>query len=342
MDKHDVPVGEYKTCLINDEQPEWGVLVYSRGASLTVLTEVAELVPDGRLLPGLGHPYDALFVVVGLEHIDSVTAHVEQEVAKLFPDDPRSQWAYGGNVGRSSLALFNCIMQLQHSTLGDDDAPNDAADFGRCLRMLEQTGLSIKDAKFVGFKWSVLLSMWPVLTQMYRREQFGQLGAVLREPDCVAKYRDNHFSFEFEFDSFAADHHELMVKQGFHSTEMPEDAYDKAISMCYIAHDQSVDLEIARGAKETECNWLNISELDDATVERRRAIGKFALIHSEVSEAFEAYVRSGESQELAEEMADIILRVMDLSSSMNLPLSKALTSKMEKNHNRPYKHGKEF
>jgi len=67
------------------------------------------------------------------------------------------------------------------------------------------------------------------------------------------------------------------------------------------------------------------------------------LIHSEVSEALEAY-RKGLSPtnfaNFAEEMADIVIRVMDLCEYLNINLYEEIIKKHKYNKTRPHKHGK--
>lgn len=63
-----------------------------------------------------------------------------------------------------------------------------------------------------------------------------------------------------------------------------------------------------------------------------------ALIHSEVSEALEAD-RKGDSENFAEELADVCIRTFDLCGSRGIDLEKAILEKMQRNKLRSYKHG---
>jgi len=67
-----------------------------------------------------------------------------------------------------------------------------------------------------------------------------------------------------------------------------------------------------------------------------------ALMHSELSEALEAY-RSLSGQEmrtrLAEEFADTCIRIFDTCAYFGLDLESAIYAKMERNKRRQYKHG---
>lgn len=62
------------------------------------------------------------------------------------------------------------------------------------------------------------------------------------------------------------------------------------------------------------------------------------LIHSEVSEALEAY-RNNNSEEMAEELADIIIRVLDMAEGLKINITNEIIRKHEINKSREYRHG---
>lgn len=85
--------------------------------------------------------------------------------------------------------------------------------------------------------------------------------------------------------------------------------------------------------------------------EGNRSVGEIiALMHSELSEALEV-ARDHKLKEsdpslwvdqLAEELADCIIRIADFAQRENLPVAEALIMKARYNKQRPYRHGKAF
>ena len=75
---------------------------------------------------------------------------------------------------------------------------------------------------------------------------------------------------------------------------------------------------------------------------------KLALVHSEVTEVLEAIRKSQGSEKVVEEIADIIIRILDVYAAMRNEeqvlhsLDEVLHNKMEKNKKRPPLHGNLF
>ncbi len=65
---------------------------------------------------------------------------------------------------------------------------------------------------------------------------------------------------------------------------------------------------------------------------------KLALIMSEGAEALEAH-RQGKTEDLGHELADIVIRSMDLAQSLGINLGEEIVKKATFNADRPYKHG---
>lgn len=65
-----------------------------------------------------------------------------------------------------------------------------------------------------------------------------------------------------------------------------------------------------------------------------------ALCHSELSEALEALRHpDDEKNNVGEEMADTVIRIMDFCEARNINLEEEILKKMEKNLGRPIRHG---
>ena len=81
---------------------------------------------------------------------------------------------------------------------------------------------------------------------------------------------------------------------------------------------------------------------------------KLALIGDEVSEALKVhrdeydgsfsnnYMTKEQEQEFTEELADIVIRTLDLAGGLDLDIGSSIEAKVEKNKTRPYRHGKRY
>jgi NTP pyrophosphatase (non-canonical NTP hydrolase) len=80
---------------------------------------------------------------------------------------------------------------------------------------------------------------------------------------------------------------------------------------------------------------------------RINVLEKLALVHSEVSEAVEAWrdcrvklnLVNGKPEGVVVELADVVIRIGDLCGALGLDLNEAVTVKMAYNKTRPHRHG---
>jgi len=75
-------------------------------------------------------------------------------------------------------------------------------------------------------------------------------------------------------------------------------------------------------------NWDNMLE-------------KLMLVVSEASEAAECY-RNDDRKGFNEEIADIFIRLFDICGTLKIDIEKEIEKKMDKNRERPYRHGKKM
>jgi NTP pyrophosphatase (non-canonical NTP hydrolase) len=87
-----------------------------------------------------------------------------------------------------------------------------------------------------------------------------------------------------------------------------------------------------------EANGWDVAQPGDWAGTEYKIPAKLALITSEVSEALEAY-RKDDAANFAEELADTLIRVLDLAIGLGIDLDSAVGAKLAKNKQRGYRHG---
>ena len=103
--------------------------------------------------------------------------------------------------------------------------------------------------------------------------------------------------------------------------------------LCKLAHKMAVEKGFWE-EQEVEAGDFNTS------IDRNNG-ELIALMHSELSEALEG-LRHDDWKNVAEELADCMIRIGDFCEARGIDLEKAIIDKMEYNKTRPYKHGKQF
>ena len=84
-------------------------------------------------------------------------------------------------------------------------------------------------------------------------------------------------------------------------------------------------------------NGWNVTQASDWS-DTYKVPAILALIHSEVSEALEAF-RTDDEQNFMEEMADVLIRVLDCVGGFTSDFDAIVRAKLEKNRHRGHRHG---
>lgn len=107
--------------------------------------------------------------------------------------------------------------------------------------------------------------------------------------------------------------------------------------MASVQHALALD-ELAKEISETTAEkGFNVFE------GLEQVITKLALIGTEVAEALDELRKPVYSEEdFVGEVADIIIRTLDLGGFLGVYLGDAVVAKVEKNKTRPFRHGRRF
>lgn len=88
----------------------------------------------------------------------------------------------------------------------------------------------------------------------------------------------------------------------------------------------------------TPHDWPESGDEDERTAKVRKLGTVLALIHSETSEALEA-LRKRDRSNFEEELADVLIRVLDCSHGLGIDLGPVVFAKLDKNRMRGFRHG---
>lgn len=88
-------------------------------------------------------------------------------------------------------------------------------------------------------------------------------------------------------------------------------------------------------------DYLTVNDQIKYSTNARRdfVLAQLAKICSEVGESVAVIQKTVDWEELPEELADIVIRTLDLAAYLNIDIGNAVNAKMMKNERRPYRHG---
>ena len=112
----------------------------------------------------------------------------------------------------------------------------------------------------------------------------------------------------------------------------------KCLDPTCTEHPKRFQRLVTRSLRELQAEAYQCAVAKGWWEEARRPLELIALMHSELSEAVEAW-RNGDEDNLAEELADTVIRVLDFCGHEHIDLQAAIEKKISINWSRPIRHG---
>ncbi|MCY9870390.1 hypothetical protein [Vibrio barjaei] len=104
---------------------------------------------------------------------------------RVYADKPMTpeEWLISDDVGVSSKYMLSVLIGRAFSD--DGPTPRDAADLGRCIRMVTSCALENKiEALFeAGPKWTTIAEHWHELVELYNQEKYESIYDFLKKLD---------------------------------------------------------------------------------------------------------------------------------------------------------------
>ena len=116
---------------------------------------------------------------------------------------------------------------------------------------------------------------------------------------------------------------------------------DEVVEVIRMLASEASDNAEAHGFHKAYNDLMLAAPVEQKKSQRRTILlAKLALIASEVGEAVRE-VQHGNEAAMAEELADVVIRILDMCGSEYIDLGSVMLAKMMRNRKRPYLHGKE-
>jgi hypothetical protein len=167
-----------------------------------VIKETASLAPKMAVVAlGIPHHYNAggyhLHVVCAIATPGDVRSWEKEIADDLKNCEPVERWWKGTDVGRSAAALFSVFcpdQYLKHDAtrMGGSETPQDAADLGRCQRLLAQfpeweRRMDEAAKQFPNTAWPKIIARWEELKAAQPQRQTEILRECHQSPQPTGK-----------------------------------------------------------------------------------------------------------------------------------------------------------
>lgn len=131
----------------------------------------------------IGAPHPCSVVIVSEESGAAWRQEIDAYTETL---DWPGNWLQGRHPGISSLTIFYTLSDEWEAPWGFRPAPpNDADDFGRCVRLLnmapDEWRTRLHEVIEVHSEWGHLVLEWPYLEELYKAGEYNQLTRCIRE-----------------------------------------------------------------------------------------------------------------------------------------------------------------
>lgn len=162
------------------------------GIPINALEECARLFPPRAFVDhGIAHHLretgmtGVVMVVADKKGCEQWCAEIESEISAF---DPQRRWWCGLHVGKSSAAIFTILcdagpLKWHAKRFGEGYVPRDAADFGRCTRLLAQfpewrARLPEVAAAYPETNWPAIIGRWDEIAAAAPGEQSSILDQI--------------------------------------------------------------------------------------------------------------------------------------------------------------------
>ena len=129
-----------------------------------------------KLQPGIGLLPRQVNAVIAAA--DSILAELSTPERTVRPGMGLSAWLASDCTGASSLYMAHVLAGYWAKDAGRYNVPHDAADFGRCLGLLDAVPClseKLTQLSTTGPEWRRLVAAWDELTALYRAGEFRQV-----------------------------------------------------------------------------------------------------------------------------------------------------------------------